>query len=440
VATKQPPKVVVIPPATQQTPVTPPELPTQPVVVATPLDMPPPPTTNDVNSGIPSIFGVPKPPVASTTAPAIDTPPLPPPPVAQTQQPVQPPAVLQPQVKVMPSPVVSKVTELTWVGDYQAIPDTDSLAAPMAVLKRTAEAETIELLGADKMTAVVSFRRDQAASEKYVVSPAGDTVARAVAWPKPGLQLWTVADNKPGKTTDLDLPEATIAPLCFASADTVVVHRTLTENHAIQLFNVKTGQKVREQRTPALFDNGYAVSPDGKTLAIATKPPGGGPQLHLIELASGRTKKLPIPIAPQWPVTPAGVAFSVDASRIGMVFEQDGNVLAVAWNTASGVKTQEHVYPAGTLPIPPRTQYKGRGLDWLADGVTWIVCGSVVIDVPSGQAMGSLRVGGVTNQRVVEGKKIYLEAGGDAGVKRIVTVELNADAITKMRANLTQTK
>ena len=115
----------------------------------------------------------------------------------------------------------------------------------------------------------------------------------------------------------------------------------------------------------------------------------------------------------------------------------DGNMLAVAWNTASGMKTQEHVYPAGTLPLPLRKDYKGRGLDWLADGVTWLVFGGIVIDMPSGQSVGLLRVNGVTNQRVVEGKKIYLEAGADAGLRRIVAVELNAEGIAKIRASLT---
>jgi predicted Zn finger-like uncharacterized protein len=420
------PKPVAKAPPPKPLEVTPQTLPTS----TQPLDVPPGPTV--VTSTQPVAPPVPPDPIATFLP---DVPPPAPPKVEVVPKP-PPVAPRSPHVRLEPSPIVSQAKELTWVGEYQQVLDPDSLLAPPAVLKRHPTAgEVIEILppAGEKPASTVSFRLDPGGDSRYVVSPGGDLLARVVTWPKPGVQVWTTADNKPGRTVDFDDPTVAARVLCFRSADEVLVQRTAGDLCGIQVYNVRTGvRNPRLLRVPMIIENGFALSPNGLTLAIAAKV-DGTPQVQLIELSSGRTRKLAIPLAPQWPLTPAGLAFSPDSSRIGIVFEQDGNVLAVAWNVASTLKTQEHVYPAGMLSIPPRTQFKGRAMDWLDDASTWVLFGSVLVDVPSGQSLGSLGVAGVLNQRVVEGRRIYIEAPAEDGTKRLVQVELNAEAIAKTR-------
>ena len=91
------------------------------------------------------------------------------------------------------------------------------------------------------------------------------------------------------------------------------------------------------------------------------------------------------------------------------------------------------------LPVPAKGAFTVRGLDFVADNDTLLLYGQSVIDLASGQTLGSLGVDKVSAEHVADVKTVDLQTAADAAPgqpaqKRIIRVELNADEIAKLRA------
>lgn len=403
---------------------------TQPVVVS--IDSP----TNQVQSTQPLETPATQPVVSSTQPGELAgfelLPPPPPPPTTQSNTPPPPPPVVE-NVKIEPSPVVASAKLVEWLTEIDAVLDAEGgPPLPLAMRKRSLQAEKIDVLDRqqDRVAGTVSFRRDPAASDRYIISPAGDVLIRIASWPKLQAQVWSTAGGQMTRAISVDERFGSAMPLGFASTDVIVLKRELAGKFGLETWNIRTGLRVRAMDTPPIVPNGVAISPDGKLIAVVA---AGPPQVQLYESLSGRiVRRLPVTaLDTRWPVEPVAVAFSPDASRLAIAFERDGNVLAVAWNTAIGKPLHEHVYPAGMIAIPPRTQFAGRALDWL-DNDTWLLYGRSLIDTATGKPLGSLNVDGVTSQRI-DGKMVFLEVTLPSGTRRMVRVTLDEPAIAQAR-------
>jgi len=371
----------------------------------------------------------------------IPLPPTPPPPPTVSNNPgVKPDVPLPPPTraehpKILPSPIVSSARELEWLTDYDIVLNSENTMEPLAVRRRTMDADRVLLIDPQgaKVAGEVPFKKDPQVSDRYVLTPSGDAVLRVSSWPKLRLEILPLVGGRGVNAISLNEINGTPTLLGVTPNDQLLIQWEKSGMYAIEQWNLKTGQAGRAFRVPQLVPNGVALSPDGKMLAVATKVEGPA-QVQLFDLISGRSRKVLIKsLDPKWPLQPVGLVFSPDSSRIAICFENDGGILAVAWNTLTLKQIAEHIIVAGMLPVPARDKFHGRALDWVSDSSTWLLYGQTVVDAVSGQPLGILGVEGVTGQHVTNANTIDLETAVEGGGKRLVRVQLNQEALAKAR-------
>lgn len=408
---------------------------TEPVVQG-PIDVPPTPVTPPVIV-----------PTTEATSPAPDNggflgsipvAPPPPPVVTAPTNHVRPPDPAVPKaehVSVAPSPIVKTVRELEAFGDIDSLLVNDAAGGAVVALKRSPDADKLVALdlAQGKPSGEVSFKRDIVGSDRYLATPAGDAAIRVASWPKLRVEVLPLGASRQMKALNLNEQNGTPTMLGVGTNEVLLVGWQFNGQYAIEPWNLKTGLAGRGFHVPPLVSGASALSSDGKWVALATKIDNLA-QLQLYEVLTGRFRKFPITsLDTKWPLEPAGLAFSPDSSRLAICFERDGGVLVVAWNVATGKQVAEQVYVAGMLPIPMRTSFNGRALDWVGDNTTWLLFGQTLVDATSGAVLGPMGIDRVTAQHVIDAKTIVLEAKLDSGAKRLVELDLNSEAITKIR-------
>ncbi len=364
--------------------------------------------------------------------------PVKPPPPPVTQPVIAPPKIEV--VKIELSPIVTSAKEMDWLPSVDAVLRSQVGNTPLAIVTRTPDRERVQIVNAahDGVVGEVSFKKDPAASDRYVINPEGDLVLRTVSWPKLSVQVLSTVPGRNGRIIDLDETFGNATLLGVTSTDQLFIQRERGGQHGIEIWNIRTATRARPLSQPVIVENGLAISPDGKYIAVATKIDGQA-MVQLTNSAGG-VKRIPIKrLDSKWPLEPVAITFSPDSSRLAICFEHDSGLLIVAWSTAGASQLYEQIYLPGTLTIPPRDQFKGRALDWVGeDASSWLLYGRLVIDPQSGNTLGNLGVANVVKQQVIDGKNVDLETTLVAGGKRIVHVELNTDLLTKSRIAATQ--
>ncbi len=338
-------------------------------------------------------------------------------------------------MKIAESPIVSSAKELEWIGEYDVVLQSDNTMGPMAVRRRTADSDRVLLLDPShsKFAGEVPFKKDLQTNDRYVLTSTGDAVLRLASWPKLRVEVLPLVAGRPVGAIGLSELNGTPTLLGVTSNDQAIIQWEKQGMYAIETWNVPHQPGGRGFRVPMLVPNGVALSPDGRSMAIATKVEGPA-QVQIFDLITGRAKKFPIKdLDTKWPLEPVALVFSPDSSRIAICFENNGGILIVTWNAFTGRQLTAHIFVAGMMPIPPRTKFTGRALDWAGDSSTFLLYGQTVIDAVSGQALGILGVEGVVSQHVIDGKTIDLESVLESGTKRLVRVELNPEALAKSR-------
>jgi predicted Zn finger-like uncharacterized protein len=321
------------------------------------------------------------------------------------------------------SPVVSQIT-LAGLGKAEGFVEPGSPSNWIGVLRtHTPREDCVELwqlLPPEQRGPQAVFHHADA-SEHYVISSGGDLLAHLVDWPKFGAQIWSFNDDKVLRDIELK-PALGIPTLMGICDDNLIVHWRHGADCGIEIYNVRTGQRLRQMPLPPHADTqgAIALSPDGKSIAVATTLDEANrheAQLQLLDLAGIKAiRRFAIAsLDPHLPVDPTGIAFSPNGDRVALLFEHAGNALIAGWKMNETKQYYEHLFPGSSFHEDGAATFTGQPILWLPDGNAWLLYGHAVVDNESGRVIADLGIKKVSQQRLAEHDLLALECAGPAG-------------------------
>jgi hypothetical protein len=350
------------------------------------------------------------------------------------------------------SPFISKLIPLADLADYNQVIFSGGMGNVVAALKTGAVDETLEFFAGNPLVkrGEATFPVEKDVKQNHVLNGNGDLLARLVAWPKLGVQLWNTQTNKEkdGKIVPLNVDHGAPELLGFGYNDTVVVlwtHPT-RQKYDVEVLSVKgTASQSVAYFVVDKFDRSPgnpSISPDGRTLALATNAADrtgvmrGGIDLWNLN----NTQRTPPPLRTldvplkTW-VKPTGMAYGPGGARIAALFELDGRGVLYTHRTNDVKIEHEFLFRAPPYPQGSADGFNGRTLDWL-DANTFLIMGRSLIDADTGKVIGDLGIENPKAQRVVDKETLLLQTQNAEGKTQITQVKLNLEAINAKRAEL----
>ena len=322
-------------------------------------------------------------------------------------------------------------------------------ASAVAVLVRGAQGDAVEVFDgkAGEPVAVAEFPSDQQFRNNagaYALGADGKQVARLVSWPK--LKASVYSFEKKAESASIDLDEKFGEPTLvgFMTADRFAVRWQKLGEHGIEVWDAKTGKRVRQlplfRVDPPPAPGSEAVSPDGRTYALVNRaaPPAAGRarvpaprqglQVLLYDVVGGATqpRRFQVPVlANELGVSAAGLAFSPDKQRLALLLvDNQGRGVVVQWNMATGKPLPEVALPEKVEA--PRVGFgRVRALDYVGNGRGLLVAGRTLIHPDTGATLAVLDAGKVHAQAVTDGATVHLAHGDFAQLEGVATVKLN---------------
>lgn len=378
---------------------------------------------------------VPTPPVIPATIP---TPPTPP--VATTAAVVIKPPVHP--VEVVPavlSPLVSKITTVADLGDFNQVIFPSGSGNVVAAVKKGETEETVAFFSGSPlaMKGETKFEIEKELSHNYCISPNGETLAHLTSFPKLSVMLWNTTTNKELKVLPLNAERGKPELLGFGVNDNVIVFWNTGQFMDVEVINSRANppQSVVQLRLK-IFDHSPAnpaISLDGRQMAVATyiDKKGG---LDLWDLAVTRKAELRTCFVPlgTW-VTPLSITYAPVGGHLSAYFELEGKGVIYSFRTGDG--GLQHEFPYRTLPYPAGSSEKftGRTLEYL-DANDWLLLGRPIIDTETGKVLGDLQIEDVRAQHVVDKETVLLYTQSAEGKNQLLEVKLKADVIAAKRA------
>jgi hypothetical protein len=218
------------------------------------------------------------------------------------------------------------------------------------------------------------------------------------------------------------------------------------KSHTLQVRDVKTGGLINFAGPLVLGSNSAPITPFSistrmQRLIIAEKA-GDTPTLLQFDLNTG--VELPrIKIAgvldPSMPAIPTGLTYSGDAKSVAILFEHNGSALLLNYDTETGTKKLEAVYPVGPLDGAAQPQFTGNTIAWLDPSGFLLVDGKGFIDLHTGTHLkgSDLTVSNVIAQRVMDDDRIELICG-DAGNTQITVVTIDRSKLESLAPDATR--
>lgn len=349
------------------------------------------------------------------------------------------------------SPFISKLIPLADLADYNQVIFSGGTGNVVAALKTGAVDETLEFFAGNPLVkrGEATFPVEKDVKQHHILNGNGDLLARLVAWPKLGVQLWNTQTNKEKDSKIVALKPENGAPelLGFGYNDTVVIHWTNTRGEVdIEVI----GTKGTVAQTLAFFvvdkfersPGNPSISPDGRTLALATYARNlqgvmsGGVDLWNLNNTMRKPppiRTLDVPLK-TW-VKPTGMAYGPGGARIAALFELDGRGVLYTHRTNDVKIEHEFLFRAPPYPHEAAEGFNGRTLDWL-DANTFLIMGRSLIDADTGKVIGDLGIENPKAQRVVDKETLLLQTQNAEGKTLITQVKLNLEAINAKRAEL----
>lgn len=293
------------------------------------------------------------------------------------------------------------------------------------------------------------FKVDASSRPNYAVAPDGGRFVRIGTFPRLSARVRTPGSSRDTAVLDLDRAAGAPSLLGFLDDDRFLVRWEKGALDGLEVLNAKTGRSMRRvelaNHEPSAPNE--AVSPDGKWFAHAVRE-GGANLVVLHPLTGGKPRKLALTaLDAQWPIRPAGIAFSPDGAKIAALFVHQGEGLIVVWQVlrAGGKASGEIIVPVPVQAIQAPNGQPARSLDWVAGGKALLVCGTVILDAVGGELLAELGATDVVSQSVGEGNafRVVSAKGNDrAGAVALVVVDLDpaqlatpeADANAKPKA------
>lgn len=387
----------------------------------------------------------PRPRPRTTTSPiqANDPEPVPPPPANNPTVVPQPagPQLVPPAIN---SPIVRGVDMIPVAESFDEVIRPLTQSPFIAVVRRSGGSQTFELWNIDTRDKRGSAVFSVADSTRYVLSPDGDQLARIASFPRLELQIWSFAQSSIVRRIELNANQGTPELIGFAN-DLRLMIRWQRENACgIEVADLSgAAESSRKIETPWFErdSNTLVVSPDGRLVAIATKI-NNAPTLAIYDLESGMMLcRERINMDAPGAVLPTGIAFSFDARKIGILFEERGSglLLCYAIDRAAGTCFQvtDQFYPAGPLPGRNARVSGGSALAWLPDGKSLVIYGVGVFDQASGRLIADVGLPSVETYRVVSPDTIEVvgEAPPNPG-RQITLLRLDMAEISKRSKSL----
>ncbi len=296
----------------------------------------------------------------------------------------------------------------------------------VAIGQNVTERDARQVWDLETMKQVGTIAGKLASNSAHVLSPDGKYLAGRV-WKPTGTLIEVVfADN--GRTAQLlpmDKGFAVGGLIDFAGPDQLVVTGSLLVNPVIQVWNLKTGELVRQINSPRFPPDpktGAAMSPGGRHLAWLDAN-----RVVFCDLAEGKiVGDLPVPAGAGFR-TSKGLAFSPDGTELAVLFE-GAQPQVVLFDVAKGKWAKTIDLAKGVHKLAPTSRlYGGPALLWLPDRSGWLAFGHFLIDNPSGGVVyvlpNNLEVGFPT-QRQVLSKDHLAVATGKLGARQLQILTL----------------
>jgi len=299
------------------------------------------------------------------------------------------------------------------------------------------------------MPQTASFAPTSGVDPGFILSPDGRLLARLANFPHTLVQVWSFTDNRIIQTLPLDEN----AKLLGFTDDRRLALLTQQNGAAqLELWNTATASRVRETSTPPVASEvctGRAISPDGRYFAVATG------HLETAGRSHGDTPLSPQNVAglaiypldtlnprntrfagwdPKYPVSPNGMSFSPDGSRVALLFEQSGTGLISCYHT-DGVYRPivEYSFPGSPVPGRGTKPFTGTAIQWLGSADShselWLLYGQRIIDSATGTTQGDLPTTDAIEQHV-DGDTVELIIPAADGHKSLLSMKLDLKKLT----------
>lgn len=268
--------------------------------------------------------------------------------------------------------------------------------------------------------------------EQYAISPDGTLVARISSWPTLSVQVMSLKDAQPQV---LPLKDGVGEPslLGFTDATHLLVSYRNGGAYGLEYWDIRAQRAAQHDlRGVETLNNNFALSPDGRTFAVAARGTSG-PVVQTFQLSTGRAiRPMPIRLLDlRWGVQPSGIAYSPDGTMLAALFEKDGNALLNIWKLPLGGNIAPFIYPSGALPAKDQNQ-RASGLAWIGNGQAWLVHGSEIIDSARGRVIGRTGLKQVANQQVAGPDVVHVAHTNSDGLKQLSILRLDLDKLSEL--------
>jgi hypothetical protein len=218
-------------------------------------------------------------------------------------------------------------------------------------------------------------------------------------------ELWSFDSGQKVRSIPLEADDDVVAWLEFASPKRLVsfayVGVSPNQTRRFRVWDPETGKMIRETPWAGLFaDTKACLSPGGRFLANIDGFQFQTP-VQIIDIENGTvagTLSLEAKNSAGESYEWVTMAFSPDKLAILRTSQQDTELTVFGCNDGKLLKT--HHIPGQVFQVTGGGAYQGRQLEWAADGKSWLILGTMILDDESGQPVWLLDPKSLTTQRL----------------------------------------
>jgi hypothetical protein len=261
----------------------------------------------------------------------------------------------------------------------------------------------------------------------FALSRDGRQFAIAVlAGKNPGVSVWSVESGQELRRFEVHPSPIFLDIMLFAGPGQIVTSKQTNQGKLFQVWDVASGQAVREFKGPAAFEAESAVvSADAKLLAVFADK-----QAVVYELAAGKElARLDCPPPPFSVIFCRGLQFTPDGSELGGVFYNNRETHVLSWSLADKQRVVEHQIASDVKHTAKGAfSYKGPGFEWLPDASACLLYGHAIIDRTTGRLVWLIRPADEdiypAARRMLDNDHIAIALGPFNGAKKISVLKL----------------
>jgi WD40 repeat protein len=312
--------------------------------------------------------------------------------------------------------------------DHALFPSTPSRYVALGKNNAPTDMRIVWDLQENKQAAVLKGNIKLA--EPFALSPDGRLLAGVVGAERGKVDVWSLETGQ-GIQRLLVNPNGWIDLVDFARPGQLVTIHGVGFTKMIQVWDVKTGQSLHEIKGPSGYDaKSEALSPGRKYLALVSNK-----KLLVYDLGAGKLAgEKAVPGGNDGFLSCQGMAFSPDGTQLAGLFGAFGKSRVITWDVNRGEVAADHAFARDLKAEAKHAfSYKGRPVEWQADGSGWLIFGQILVNRKSGNVTGKLPVDDndfTPGPRKLIGKEHALVVASDAQRRRrLVNIRLSKDQL-----------